>query len=206
MKKIFTLLLMIVSLSLSTTAYAQLRFGAKVGGNFSQVPLKGVEVDSREMTSFHAGLIAEFQLPVLPLSFEVDLLFSQRGSLFDDGKASDVLKSNHVDLPLYAKLWFLDLAAVRFYAQAGPYFSYRLSSNVDEMAKSFDKLKSLEANKIGMGINVGLGVELIKHLQISAQYSAALARDYEYKGVLSAADDFRKTKDKTFSVSLAFLF
>lgn len=206
MKRILLLMMTVVAMSLTTTAYSQIRFGVKGGANFSSIPLSGTEIKSAQMTSYHAGVMAELEVPVLPLSIEADLLLSQRGSLLEDGKVSELFKSNHIDLPIYAKLWFLDFSAMRFFAQAGPYFSYRLSSNVNDIVGSFDKLGDLDAKRFGFGLNLGLGVELLKYFQLSAQYSAALGNDYEYKGVVAAASDFKKTKEKLFSVSLGIVF
>lgn len=207
MKKILLLMMTIVAMSLTTAAYSQVRFGVKGGANFSKVPLSETELKSSQMTSYHAGVMTELAFPTLPLSIEADLLLSQRGSLFEDGKVSEIFKSNHIDLPIYAKLWFLDFSTVRLFAQAGPYFSYRLNSNVSDIVKSFDKqLPELNAKKFGFGLNLGLGVEVLKYFQISAQYSAALGNDYEYKGVAAVAEDFKKTKEKLFSVSLGIVF
>lgn len=205
MKKILLLIMMVVAMSLTTMSYAQLRFGVKGGANFSRVPVSVADVKSDNVTSFHAGVMAELEIPVLPLSLEADLLFSQRGSAFKDGNLSDILRTNHIDVPIYAKLWMLDFSGARFFAQAGPYFSYLLNSNLSEI-KHMKKLSSLEAKRFGFGLNLGLGVEVLKLFQISAQYSAPLSNDYEYKGVPDAAEDFRKTKEKLFSVSVAVVF
>ena len=206
MKKILLLVMTVVAMSLATTAYSQVRFGVKGGANFSSIPLDGTDIKSTQMTSYHAGVMVEVEAPILPLSLEADLLFSQRGSLFEDGKVSELLKSNHVDIPIYAKLWVFSSPAARLFVQAGPSFSYRLNSNINDIVKSFDKLSDLDAKRFGFGLNLGLGVELLRNLQLSAQYTAALGNDYEYKGVVAAADDFRKTKEKLFSVSLGIVF
>ena len=206
MKKILLLMMTVVAMSLTTTAYSQIRFGVKGCANFSSIPLNGTEIKSTQMTSYHAGVMAELEVPILPLSIEADLLLSQRGSLFEDGKVSEIFKSNHIDIPIYAKLWFFDFSAARFFVQAGPSFSYRLNSNVGDIVKSFDNLSELDAKRFGIGLNLGLGVELLKYFQLSAQYSAALGNEYEYKGVVATANDFKKTKEKLFSVSLGIVF
>lgn len=186
----------------SCIAYGQVRWGIKGGVTFSEIPFEGLELKVGDLVSYHAGLTAEVPLPILPLSLEVDLLVTQKGAYFQEKGFAEVFRSNHVDLPVSLKLCWLKLAGLRLLAQAGPYFSYRLDSNVDDVLRRLDKLGTLSPQKLGVGYQVGVGLELIRALELSVAYSSSLIDDYRYRGVAPAFEDFRRARDKFFCVSL----
>lgn len=205
MKKLFSLAFAMILL-LSSPAYAQLKWGVKGGATFSSIPLSKLQYDASTLTGFHLGPMVEFRVPLLPIAVDASVLFSQKGGKITKESVSEVIKTNYIDIPLHVKLRYGLLPTTKFIALAGPAMAIRLSDNVENVAKDLPNVAEIEAKKVGFGINVGLGVELLSMIQLTAQYTAPLSDDYQLTGLKGAADDFVKAKNKIFSVSVGILF
>ena len=63
------------------------------------------------------------------------------------------------------------------YKRQGPYVGFRLGGG-----KFWDVLSDqIESKSFSAGLNIGAGVELIQHLQISATYQLGLTDNYSIK-------------------------
>lgn len=209
MKKMFiAVAVATLSLFAFSTADAQLRWGIKGGANFSSASFDKEKMVNEQLKGFHLGPTVELQLGSIPLAIEGSLLFSQRGVNFKETGALEIgkgfLKTNYIEIPLKAKLYFTLVPSVRVFLSAGPSFDFFLSHNMQESVKT--SLKDFEAKRFGIGLNAGLGVELFKFLQLSAAYKAPLANDYKFKSVKSAAEDYINAKNKGFSLTATVLF
>lgn len=154
MKKIL-LALMIVVLG-SGVANAQFKFGVKAGLNVNHLSLTSLEVDDNNKAGWTAGVMTEFQVPIVGLCLDLSLMYSRLNGI-DDNK-------NFLMVPLNVKYKFQLPVVSSFlapYIFTGPSFDFKLDkSTLDAM-----KTKTFQAVW-----NVGLGIELIKHLQIGASY------------------------------------
>ncbi len=207
MKKIYTLFAVaIVALMASVNANAQggFRWGLMGGANFSKFSTNAKELKSNLLTSFHIGPMVEFELPIFPVAFEAGVLYTQKGTelSWEGIQESFQLKSNMIEVPVNVKGYVFSIPAARFFVVAGPSFSYALSSNVQDI--KFNELKDLKAKKFGVNLNAGIGVEVLKYLQLSAMYNAAMTNGYELSG--KSVNDFLNTKEKGFSVTARLLF
>lgn len=207
MKRIYTVVsVIILGLASSLTAQAQggLRWGVMGGANFSKFSTNTEDLKSNLFTAFHVGPMVEYELPIFPLALEAGLLYSQKGANFDKaGKDALSLKSNLIEIPVNIKGYVFSIPAARFFILAGPSFSYAFNTNIGDIKA--DAIKDVKSNKVGIGLNAGIGVEVLKYLQISATFNAAMSDSYkfEYK---DAAKDFINKKEKGFSVTARVLF
>lgn len=207
MKRIYSIITVaIVALMAGVNAQAQggFRWGVMGGANFSKFSTNTKALKSDLFTSFHIGPMAEYELPIFPVAIEAGLLYTQKGSelSFEGIKESFNLKSNIIELPINLKGYVFSIPAARFFVVAGPSFTYALSSNVGDI--DMDKLKNMKANKFGVNLNAGIGVEVLKHLQIAATYNAAMTEGYKLND--QSISDFLNTKEKGFSVTARVLF
>lgn len=184
---------------------AQIRFGIKGGANFSKMPLSIQEIKSNNMLSYHLGVTAEYQAKLLPLSVEASVLLSQKGSAFEEGALKSIFSSNNIEVPMHLRLWIFSFGKSGLFVQGGPYFSYRLSHNANEVAQELSKLKTLDPQRIGYGMSLGAGIEVLDHLQLSVQWAAPLSKEYRYT-IPEAIDEYRKSTQKSLSISAALLF
>lgn len=157
MKKIYVVLVAVLLVG-SLSAQAQLKFGVKAGANFSKFSSTDPDVQAENLTAWHGGLMAEIKMPVLGI--EVDALYTQNGSKFDVGTATQELKNTYISIPVVAKVYLLKVLNI----QAGPNFSFLTSSKLD--GQDFkDQLESSD-----LQIVFGAGVELAM-LHASLRYN-----------------------------------
>lgn len=221
MKRLFTLAaISMLALFCATEASAQLRFGVKAGANFNQASIKLDDYkNGKNMTGFQIGPVLEYDINfgVATLGVEGSLLFSQKGVTFPEDMgfkdfsnlAGSTFKSNYIEVPVNAKLYFGVAPAVRLFVLAGPSFNFNISKKEVEANVAGQELgipSGLERQKVGVGLQAGVGVEVLKIVQISAGYSASMAPDYKFVSIKDTGKDFLDTKNKGFTISAAVLF
>ncbi|GAB3822861.1 porin family protein [Pontibacter rugosus] len=131
MKK--TLLLFLLILAPTLWAQAQFtRFGAKVGGNFTRMQGDDGSSDySNNLAGLHGGFIVSYEF-VSRLALQAELLYEQKGFVYDDYTLSttELLRGDHrlhyATLPIMLKIQKGGL-----FAEGGPYVGYLIAENVD---------------------------------------------------------------------------
>ena len=187
MKKIISVLLLAVCLGMAMPAQAQLKWGVKGGVNLAKVT--GDDTDWKDkMGGFFIGPMAEFTIPVVGLGVDGALLFSQKGIKSD----ADGLKQVGLDIPVNLKYNIGLGSLLGVYVAAGPDFFFNFK---DMNKEDFDK-KSTQ-----VGLNLGAGVKLIKHLQIGVNYQIPLGDSFDLKKLKDAG-----VKTKTWQISAAYIF
>ena len=100
--------------------------------------------------------MAEITIPIVGLGVDGALLFSQRGK-------GDV-KQTGVEVPVNLKYTIGLGSLLGIYFAAGPDFFF-----------DFDKKDNVDRKKTQVGLNLGAGVKLIKHLQVGVTISSRWA-------------------------------
>ena len=194
MKKIFSaFMIAICCLAMAMPAQAQLiKFGVKGGVNLTKVDWDGgYDGNKDNATGFFIGPMAEVTIPIVGLGVDGALLFSQRGK--DDGKQTGL------DIPINLKYTIGLGSMLGVFVAAGPDFFFNFSGD----KKYMDEAMELEKKKAMVGINIGAGVKLIKHLQIGVNYNIPLGDSYKLKEVGEAVSG---AKNKTWQISAAYIF
>ena len=95
--------------------------------------------------------------------------------------------------------WKFGLPIIKGYLAAGPYVGFRVGGDKlwDIPGSVGDQLK---AKSFNAGLNLGAGVELIKHLQVGFNYALGLTDDY------SASKLELNGKNRGWSITAAILF
>lgn len=192
MNKIFSALLIAVCLGMAMPAQAQLKFGVKGGVNLAKVDFDKSDWKSDNMAGFFIGPMAEFTIPVVGLGIDGALLFSQKGVKAD----VDGAKQYGLDIPVNLKYNIGLGSLVGIFVAAGPDFFFDFAGDKD----GYDKKKAQ------VGINVGAGLKLIKHLQLGVNYNIPLGKsgDVTFGDGVNAI--FSKYKTKTWQFSAAYIF
>lgn len=210
MKRI--LLLVTAFMLLSVPGFSQ--FGIKGGFNFTSFGDIDFGKDATYETAFdkktgyHVGVLYKVKIPVIGLTIQPELLYSQvEGSLSLAEKPSGIsssvatvadadLKISYLQLPVGLQ-WGLDLMLFRPFLQVVPYIGLSLAD--DNSTKNLE----WDVNKFRYGIGLGAGIDIWK-LQVSGRYSWDLGKvaDFEWQGVKT----FKGDKNKGFELSLALLF
>lgn len=161
------ILLMLVAVMSVGVADAKLRFGIKAGLNVNHLSANMDTFDKNNQAGWTAGLMTECQLPLIGLGFDLSVMYSRMNSEVlvpvDNGFISEPNK-NFIEIPLNLK-YKISLPVVGSilspYIFTGPSFGFKLDkSTIDDF-----KTKTFQAVW-----NLGVGLELVKHLQIGASY------------------------------------
>lgn len=192
MKKIISALMIAVCFGIAMPAQAQLvKFGVKGGLNLAKADFNKSDLKSDNFTGFFIGPMAEITIPVVGIGVDGALLFSQRGVKVDD----ESIKENGLDIPINLKYTIGLGSMLGIYVAAGPDFFFNFSG--DKTSEKFGRLNKKNAQ---VGINLGAGLKLAKHLQIGANYNIPLNKTAEWK----EADFSYKTK--MWQISAAYIF
>lgn len=171
-------------LAMAMPAQAQLiKFGVKGGLNLSELDLKGYDADNT--TGFFIGPMAEVTIPIIGLGIDGALMFSQRGE--------KAWKQQGVEIPLHLKYTIGLGSMLGVYLAAGPDFFFNFKD-----VKESDGFKKKDSQ---VGLNLGGGLKLLKHLQVGVNYQIPLGNSFDLKKVVDA-----NAKTKTWQVSLAYIF
>lgn len=205
-KVILTLVVAILGIG---AANAQFRFGVKAGLNLNSFHLSDVKqnfLDSDNRCGWTAGVMTELQIPVIGLGFDLSAMYTRMASNVDETAVNPDfteggVSKNYFELPLNVK-YKIGLPVVGNiitpYAFAGPTFAFRLGKNT---------LKEMKSHTCYTSLNVGIGVELMKHVQIQGSYGFALNRTA--LGILhlnTTTPETVKARNNYWTVTAAYLF
>ena len=174
MKKFLSVMMLAMALMFASNADAQVKFGLKGGMNITRLSFDSNVFNSSNKMGFFIGPMVKFTVPLVGLSFDAAALYDQKeaevSNTGDTGGTSKV-KMRYVDIPVNVRYgWGLSSLA-NIFLFAGPQWSY----NVGDKEISWGNNK-LSLSKSNMSVNVGAGVTLLKHLQISANYNIACGK------------------------------
>lgn len=204
-------------LFISIPATAQINFGIKAGVNISGKPtnIKGIK-DGH--TGWHAGPMVKFIIPVIGLGVEANALYSNSGTSID----GNTFNKNSIELPVYLR-YELRLPAIKKFiipfAAIGPQWGYAFGQkefgNKLDAIDSWDDItnisdKYFKFKESCFGLNIGLGIILLNHVQVHANYNIALGQTSEY----FSANNFKlndkletiKLQNNIWQLSVAYIF
>ena len=196
MKKILSTLLVAVCLFMAMPAQAQFHFGLKGGLDVSKVQFSSDLFKGDNATGFFIGPMAEFTLPVVGLGIDAAALYSQSGLKIKGSEDTEKLKS--IEVPVNLK-WSVGLgSALGVYLAAGPQFGFSLNDGWKQLME--------ESNKSFVSVNIGVGLKLIRHLQVGVNYNIGASKLGDM--VLDASDVDLRTgvRKNSWQVSLAYMF
>lgn len=188
MKKVLSLLMVVVALMMAAPVQAQLiKFGVKGGMNFSKLDtdVKSWNDAMDSSTGFFIGPMAEFTFPILGFGVDGALLYSQRGK--------DNTKEQGIEIPVNLKYTIGLGSMLGFYLAAGPDFFFNFN-DID--------IEGIKTNKAQVAINLGAGLKLLKKLQVGLTYQVPVGNSFDIEDMGKVVG----AKNKTWQVSLAYIF
>ncbi|MBR4524716.1 MAG: PorT family protein [Bacteroidales bacterium] len=178
------LLVVIASLLIAVSAHAQ--FGVVAGITSTKANIDDAITDVQNVTQYHVGLTYKIQFGSL-LAIQPAIIYNVKGSKLGAFKVSDLAafeyKTGYLEIPVQVQVGF-DLGLARIYGIAEPFIGYALTSNTSVANFKWEDVK----NKLEYGVGIGAGVELIKHVQVSARYfwNLGAAKDAKISTVTDA--------------------
>lgn len=178
MKKFFAIALLATTM-FATQANAQVKFGLKGGLNLTNMSLSEKVFNSENRTGFFVGPTVNFTLPIVGLGVDASVLYDQRSAKMkiEDGEKteSQTIKQNSVNIPINVRYGFGLGNTASAYLFAGPQFGF----NVGDKEFKWTSGSSYALKNTQFSVNVGVGVMLMNHLQLAANYNFALGKTGE---------------------------
>lgn len=197
MKKKVTVAILALMAFLTLPAQAQLRFGVKGGVNISSVHFNSDLLNADNVTGFQIGPMIETSIPLVGVGVDAAILYSQKGM----GIGSEEIKTDYIDVPVNLK-WKFGLPIVKAYLAAGPYVGFRVGG--DKVWKVIGE--QIEAKSFSAGLNFGVGVELLSHLQVGINYGLGLTDNYSSTALSVLNNEKTTGKNRGWAVTAAILF
>lgn len=216
MKKILTLLAVAVALLTTVPAQAQVKFGLKGGVNVTNMSFSSDVLDATNRAGFFIGPTVKFTLPIVGLGVDASALYDQR-----EGKAKissdkaevesdNTIKQQQVVIPINLRygVGLGSTASVFFFA--GPQFGFNVG---DKTQTLYEHVADWRLKSSNFSVNVGAGLMLLNHLQLSANYNIACGHtgDVELKSTavdaISQIAGFKKgSRANAWQIGLAYYF
>jgi hypothetical protein len=175
MKKILSLLVLVMATMFVSNADAQIKFGVKGGLNVTNMSLSKDVLETSNRTGFFIGPTVKFTLPIVGLGVDAAALYDQRDGKVDDTTVKQ--KSINVPVNLRYSLGLGDLAGIYF--AAGPQFGFNVGDDNYSWTNSKSLQNTFQIKKSNFSINLGAGVTLLKHLEIGAAYNIVCGKTGE---------------------------
>lgn len=194
MKKFITGALMICAM-LTAAPAAQaggFKVGPKVGLNVNKFSMDRSTFDGDNRCGFTFGANAQFTVPLLGVGADVSVMYARRNSEIMNNNETEKTHYDYISVPVHL-MYKLDLPAINQiiapYVVTGPDFAFRVSKAL---------LNDVRAKKCNVGWDFGIGVELIKHLQVSATYTLGMNKAIKYASMVAipGTSDFKQTDIK----------
>jgi hypothetical protein len=204
MKKIFTLMVLLAAMTF--TAQAQVKFGLKGGLNLTKMRFDKDVVSKSNQAGFFIGPTVKFTLPVVGLGIDAAALYDQRSAKLDG--TDETLKQKSIQIPINVRYGFGLGSIAGIYFFAGPQFGFNVGDKVTNIISNVVDWRLKDSN---LSANVGLGLMLLNHLQISANYNIAFGTTGEFNVLTDVASSTwdtvtGKTKANAWQLSLAYYF
>ena len=201
-------IVIVASLLIAVSAHAQ--FGVVAGITSSSSNLKDAvaDVQAQNITQYHVGVTYKLDLGLIAI--QPSILYNMKGTKLNVAELSATeldYKTGYVEVPVQLQAG-LNLGVARIYGFAEPFVGYAITNQVNSsLAKDPQATWNNIKSKLEYGVGLGVGVELIKHVQVSAKYFWNMGSMYgtsiDFAGVKST---IAEQKASGIAASVAILF
>ena len=187
----------VIAVTAALPATAQVRLGVRGGVTLNKMHFDRDIINSDNRAGYSAGLVLDLNIPVVGLGLEASAMYTHRDNhLFDD---THFYKRHYIEIPVYAR-YRLSLPVVEKivapYVFTGPNFSILFKDETPT---------NIENSKTCMSWDIGGGVDLFKHLRLSATYGIGMSKAMEYID-RDYTGETVQGKDKHWTISAAYMF
>ena len=210
MKKFYVMMLMAVAFAMPSKA--QVSFGVKGGLNLTNMSFNNSSVEDmvKNKAGFFAGATVKYQFPVVGLGIDGAVLYDQREAEIEgQTNNTEKIKSQSIQVPINLRYEIGLGESANIFIFAGPQFGFNVG---DKSFTSFDKATATASTwtlkSSNLSANVGLGLMLLGHLQVSANYNFALGKTGEYQSIQGASSMLFEgdTKMNAWQIGLTYFF
>lgn len=200
MKKLLTLAVLVLSM-VAATANAQVKFGVKGGLNVTNMSLDQSVLDADNRAGWFIGPTIKVSLPLTGLAVDASALYDQRsakiGYTVENETYGETAKQQSIQIPINLRYGVGLGSVASVFAFAGPQFGFNVGSDI----KNID----WQWKKSNFSVNVGLGVSVLSHLQVTANYNIACGTTGEIT-LGNTTKSLVKGKNNAWQIGVAYYF
>jgi len=177
MKRIYTAVALALMTMATIPASAQVKLGVKGGLNVSKMSVSSDVLDADNRAGWFIGPTLKLTVPIVGLSFDVSALYDQKSTkVSDDNNGSKTIKQQAIDIPVNVRygVGLGDAANIFFFA--GPQFAFNVGDKEFKWNSTSSYENTFQLKKSTLSVNVGAGVTLLSHLQLTANYNIACGK------------------------------
>lgn len=169
----------IVMMLSAASAQAQIKFGLKGGLNVTDMSLSKEVFNADNQAGFFIGPTVKFSLPLIGLGIDAAALYDQRQAKVKGEVGYEQitieersLDSKYINIPINLRygIGLGSVASLNFFA--GPQFGFNVGKKHQELVD--DATWNLKSS--AFSVNVGAGVTIASHFELSANYNIACGR------------------------------
>ena len=172
MKKVLSVLMVVAAMMFATNANAQIKFGLKGGLDVTNMSLSNDVFDASNKTGFFVGPMVKVTIPIVGLSFDAAALYDQKEAKVSAENVETTMTQKSLNIPVNVRYGFGLSSLANVFVFAGPQWGI----NVGDKNFKWDNAGCYSLKKTNFSVNVGLGVTLMSHLQLSANYNIACGK------------------------------
>ncbi len=207
MKKILSLVFIVAAMMYATSANAQVKFGLKGGLNVTSMSFSEDVFDASNKTGFFVGPMVKVTVPIVGLSFDAAALYDQKeAKVKANGDDYDLtgknVKQQSINIPVNVRYGFGLSSLANAFVFAGPQWGI----NVGDKNFKWADTASYSLKKSNFSVNVGAGVTLLSHLQISANYNIACGKTAEVNLLDGVGKAIDKSNNNSWQIALGYWF
>lgn len=187
MKKVFV---MLAAVMISMGAFAQVRFGVKVGADLTN--FWGEDVEHGMKPAYQIGALMEYKFND-KFAIAPEAVFAAQGGKFEDDLNIDhTYNTNYINVPVMLKFY----ATPDFSIDFGPQVGFNVYSKATSSAHDTDVTTDLKDNTNDVDFGIGLGgtYNLTENAFLQARYTMGLTKVF----------DIEHSKAKNGNIQVAF--
>ena len=198
MKKVLSVLMVVVSMMFATNANAQIKFGLKGGLDVTNMSLSNDVFDASNKTGFFVGPMVKVTIPIVGLNFDAAALYDQKEAKVSAENVETTMTQKSLNIPVNVRYGFGLSSLANVFVFAGPQWGI----NVGDKNFKWNDSSCYSLKKTNFSVNVGLGVTLLSHLQLSANYNIACGKtaDVNWKEING------NSKNNSWQIALGYWF
>ena len=205
MKKILIAIIVMCAFLGTTTANAQLRYGVIAGASINDFKFTQDLIKVDKEVGYSAGVFSELMFPGIGFGLDLGLMYSQRGATLhlgekevwaSDGFGNERTYLHCIELPINLRFKYHRLNGIEDYVApfvfGGPSFTLLVGhGNID----------ALEYAGGEMGLQAGLGFEILKNWQIMASHNWGMT----YRLKTKKLNDF-SARNRSWNIRAVYFF
>lgn len=219
MKKYCVILLMLIAVVAAPMSNAQLRYGIKLGANVSNTcaDFHDIKLDGTALTNFTGGVTVEW-IVAGGFGLDASAMYTAKGATYTFGDNLGGLLGNLADRVLENKVHYIEVPVnlkyklqipavervIAPYLYLGPSFAFKVGESIELGDKSISS-KEIENSSIDYAFNLGLGMEIINHINLSVQYGWGLNSSSEFN-FLDKIIDETSVKSGAWTITVGWMF